>query len=48
MKGRIMIQQAYGLILSGLVKFIIRILKGTFLVEWALFSLCLNLSQSSE
>lgn len=34
MKGRIVIQQAYGLdTLSGLVKFIIRILKGTFLVE---------------
>lgn len=34
MKGRITIQQAYGLdTLSGLVKFIIRILKGTFLVE---------------
>lgn len=34
MKGRILIQQAYGLdTLSGLVKFIIRILKGTFLVE---------------
>lgn len=34
MKGRIMIQQAYGLdTLSGLVVFIIRILKGTFLVE---------------
>ena len=34
MKGRITIQQAYGLdTLSGLVKFVIRILKGTFLVE---------------
>ena len=34
MKGRILIQQAYGLdTLSGMVKFIIRILKGTFLVE---------------
>lgn len=34
MKRRITIQQAYGLdTLSGLVKFIIRILKGTFLVE---------------
>ena len=34
MKGRVVIQQAYGLdTLSGLVKFIIRILKGTFLVE---------------
>lgn len=34
MKGRIVIQQAYGLdTLSGMVKFIIRILKGTFLVE---------------
>ena len=32
MKGRITIQQAYGLdTLSGLVKFVIRILKGTFL-----------------
>lgn len=36
MKGRIMIQQAYGLdTLSGLVVFVIRILKGTFLVEAA-------------
>ena len=34
MKGRIMIQQAYGLdTLSGMVRFVIRILKGTFLVE---------------
>lgn len=34
MKGRVMIQQSYGLdTLSGLVAFIIRILKGTFLVE---------------
>lgn len=34
MKGRIVIQEAYGLdTLSGLVKFIIRILKGTFFVE---------------
>lgn len=34
MKGRILIQQAYGLdTLSGIVRFIIRILKGTFLVE---------------
>lgn len=34
MKGRITIRQAYGLdTLSGLVRFIIRILKGTFLVE---------------
>lgn len=34
MKGRITIQQAYGLdTLSGLVRFIIRILKGTFAVE---------------
>ncbi len=34
MKRRITIQQAYGLdTLSGMVKFIIRILKGTFLVE---------------
>ena len=34
MKGRILIQEAYGLdTLSGMVKFIIRILKGTFLVE---------------
>ena len=34
MKGRITIQQAYGLdTLSGMVKFVIRILKGTFLVE---------------
>lgn len=34
MKRRITIQQAYGLdTLSGLVKFVIRILKGTFLVE---------------
>ena len=34
MKTRITIQQAYGLdTLSGLVKFMIRILKGTFLVE---------------
>lgn len=34
MKGRITIQQAYGLdTLSGLVRFIIRILKGTFIVE---------------
>lgn len=34
MKGRVLIQEAYGLdTLSGLVKFIIRILKGTFLVE---------------
>lgn len=34
MKGRVVIQQAYGLdTLSGMVKFIIRILKGTFLAE---------------
>lgn len=34
MKGRIMIQQAYGLdTLSGMVRFVIRILKGTFFVE---------------
>ena len=34
MQGRIVIQQAYGLdTLSGLVRFIIRILKGTFLIE---------------
>ena len=34
MKNRITIQQAYGLdTLSGMVKFVIRILKGTFLVE---------------
>ena len=34
MKRRITIQQAYGLdTLSGLVKFMIRIIKGTFLVE---------------
>lgn len=34
MKNRITIQQAYGLdTLSGLVRFVIRILKGTFLVE---------------
>ena len=34
MKGRILIQEAYGLdTLSGLVKFIIRILRGTFIVE---------------
>ena len=34
MKARITIQQAYGLdTLSGMVKFIIRIIKGTFLVE---------------
>ncbi|HIZ81272.1 MAG TPA: potassium transporter KtrB [Candidatus Mediterraneibacter pullistercoris] len=34
MKRRIMIQEAYGLdTLSGLVKFIIRILRGTFIVE---------------
>lgn len=36
MKGRITIQQAYGLdTLSGIVKFVIRILKGSFLVEVA-------------
>ena len=34
MKGRIVIQEAYGLdTLSGLVKFIIRIVRGTFIVE---------------
>ena len=34
MKGRILIQEAYGLdTLSGLVKFIIRIVRGTFIVE---------------
>ena len=34
MKGRILIQEAYGLdTLSGLVRFIIRILRGTFIVE---------------
>lgn len=34
MKGRILIQEAYGLdTLSGLVKFIIRIIRGTFIVE---------------
>lgn len=34
MKGRIVIQEAYGLdTLSGLVKFVIRIIRGTFLVE---------------
>ena len=34
MKNRITIQQAYGLdTLSGMVKFVIRIIKGTFLVE---------------
>lgn len=34
MKGRIMIQQAYGLdTLSGMVRFVIRILKGTFFAE---------------
>lgn len=34
MKGRILIQEAYGLdTLSGLVKFIIRIMRGTFIAE---------------
>lgn len=34
MKGRVLIQEAYGLdTLSGLVKFIIRIIRGTFFVE---------------
>ncbi len=34
MKGRILIQEAYGLeSLSGLVKYIIRIVRGTFIVE---------------
>ena len=34
MKGRILIQEAYGLdTLSGIVKFIIRIVRGTFIVE---------------
>lgn len=34
MKGRVLIQEAYGLdTLSGLVKFMIRIIRGTFLVE---------------
>ena len=34
MKGRILIQEAYGLdTLSGMVKFIIRIVRGTFIVE---------------
>lgn len=34
MKGRILIQEAYGLdTLSGLIKFIIRIVRGTFIVE---------------
>lgn len=34
MKGRIIIQQAYGLdTLSGMVRFMIRVLKGTFVVE---------------
>lgn len=44
MKSRVMIQQTYNLeTLSGLVRFIIRILKGTFLVEGigaVLFSFC--------
>lgn len=34
MKSRVLIQEAYGLdTLSGLVKFIIRIIRGTFIVE---------------